>query len=280
MLNRVLHSGVVILGVVGCCFMAAIAKADSLTFVSNSPTNFAYDSSTHAVGAPGFAPGFGSSSWAAPGVPTTKIYFSPTTLFSNLTSALTLGDIASISYFTDNGGVSHIVNQTDWYLQIYTTNLLNDNSHFYDHRVTTEPYFAKNLSDGLGFNKFTSAAGPTNELRFFDAIGGYFGSYTDGSLQDIQVPLGNQYIKLFSLGIGSASATGFTGKLDGLTVTLKNGNVGTVNFEGPTVAPLPSTAWMGMSLFGLLGMAYGARRLGGHGFSSFFGSRLHQTSLT
>ena len=251
MLNRVLHRGVVIWGVF-FCFTAVIAKADSLTFVSNSPTNFAYDSSTQAVGAPVSAPGFSSSSWAAPGIPTTKIYFSPTALFGK--SGVTLGDISSISYFTDNGGVSHTVKPADWYFQIYTKTVLNTPG-FYDHRVTAEPYFAKNLSDGLGFNKFTSAAG-TNELRFFDAVGGYFGSYTDGSLQDIQVSLGSQFVKLFSLGIGSASATGFTGKLDGLTVTLKDGTVGTVNFEGSTVVPLPPTAWMGMGFFGILGMAY------------------------
>jgi hypothetical protein len=67
-------------------------------------------------------------------------------------------------------------------------------------------------------------------------------------------------LQYFSFQTGSAWAAGFTGLLDGLTITLSNGQVGTVDFENAlSVVPLPTAAWGGVS--GLVGLAgFGAMR--------------------
>jgi hypothetical protein len=63
------------------------------------------------------APGYASGSFKSNGVGKTDMYFTPEGLFSG--RSVTLGEIASISYWTKTGA-THAVDPRDWFLAIYT----------------------------------------------------------------------------------------------------------------------------------------------------------------
>ncbi len=104
--------------------------------------------------------------------------------------------------------------------------------------------------------------------------GGILGTYTDPTLSDLQSGAinwqsyysgyaNNTYdyrtaadtLEYFSLQTGSLWANGFTGLVDGVTITLNNGDVGRINLE--SVVPEPAM-FSGIVLLGLFGV--GRRR--------------------
>lgn len=195
----------------------------------------------NATGIPGTsAPGFEPSAWqasaTAPGQKA-ELYVPATQLFGH---PVHVEDIASVSWWTNKaGGVP------DWYFHIFTVrqNDGQDSGSWYRSRLNSEPY----LSGGTYTpNAWTlwSSADATHPLRFFDALrnGGIYGTYTDPLLSAVTSapvtwPNGTTWdyrteeVGAFSMQTGSGWSNEFTGLVDGLTVTLKSGEVATVNFE-------------------------------------------------
>ena len=183
------------------------------------------------------APGFGPSAWQAGGSTKAEFYVPAAALFGH---PVKVGDLASVSWWTNKeSGIS------DWYNLIYTVpqNDSKNTGTWYRSRLNSEPY----LSGGSytpGAWKLWSTGDADHPLRYFDALrnGGIYGTYTDPLLSGITsgpVTWANgtswdysgEQILSFSMQTGSGWANGFTGMLDGLTVTLKSGETATVNFE-------------------------------------------------
>jgi hypothetical protein len=192
------------------------------------------------------APGFSYGSFANNGGTTkSEIYLAPMSLFGR---EITIGEIASISYWTKNS-VAQIGTQVDWALAIYTKPYTGDVSTptWYGDRYGAEPYFSNMLNAPANtWNQWTSDAGD-NQLRFYEstagAPGANFGSYTDpywsgfkGSLALSSYARAVRDVLYISIQTGSAWTAGFTGKLDGLRVELTDGSVANVNFEPFIVA--------------------------------------------
>jgi hypothetical protein len=220
--------------------LVGAAHADSTTNTIVTPSSSVYDAN-HVQGVSGdYAPGFSSGSLKSDGVDKTDTYFTPETLFGH---SVTLGEISSMSYWTKKGD-THAVNPADWYLTIYTNPYDGDvsSASWYGDRIGTEPYYSENISDPANtWNNWTTD-GSSNKLRFFEstagAPGATFGSYTDpdwatfvnGSALSND-PYAGHSVQFFSVQTGSAWAAGFEGQVDGLTITLTNGDVANVNFE-------------------------------------------------
>ena len=225
------------------CTMPGMAV--NLTLLPNNPV--AVGSGT--LGIDGDSPAaWGSGSWEANGSTKSQFYFTPQQLFGE--SNVTIGDLSSISYFTKTSSDLTGANPVgDWYVQIYTTPYTGGAASWYGDRITAEPYQSKGLSvTPNDWTMFQSNTG-TNQLRFYNAVGGYFGSYTDGFLSDLSANYGSHTIKYITMGTGSDWAAGFTGQLDGLNIQLKNGNNANVNFEA---VPEPGVLSL-ISSFGVCG---------------------------
>jgi hypothetical protein len=208
-------------------------------------------SGNNVVGVPlDAAAGFASGSLASNGTNKTDMYFTPESLFGG--REVTLGDVASIAYFTKTGA-THVADPRDWFLNIYTKPYVGDVSTptWYGDRVGAEPYFSSALTDPANTWNQWSTGGSTNRLRFFEstqgAPGATFGSYVDPDWATFLAGnslSGSAYaghaILFFSIQTGSAWAPGFTGQVDGLRITLTDGSVATVNFETEPTPPIVS----------------------------------------
>ena len=229
----------------------ASAATSSNTVVT--PTSPVYDSAqdNNVVGVAGdSAPGFPTGSLASNGVGKTFIGLTPQQLFGR---SVTLGDIASMSYWTKKATL-HTVDAADWYVNIYTDPFTGDlkPGSWYGERIGTEPYFSANMTETAGAWNMWSTDGTSNRLRFFESTGGYFGNYFDPDWATFVAGTGlageqyaSQTVKLFTVQTGSGWAKGFPGQVDGLTITLTDGSVATVNFEARNVATDKATCKSG-----------------------------------
>lgn len=203
------------------------------------------------------ATGYASGSFASNGVAKSEIYFTPTELFGR---PVTLGEIASMSYFTKKGN-THAADPRDWYLTLYTKPFTGQSTaQWYGARIGTEPYFSANIADPISMWNEWSSSASSNTLRFFEstsgATGATFGSYSDPhwsafvagnalpgpSSSGGPYPYAAQSLLYFTVQTASGWAGGFTGRLDGLRVTLTDGSVATVNFE-PSSTPCTTTCY-------------------------------------
>ena len=217
------------------------------------------------------APGFGTGSFQANGATKTAITFTPETLFGS-GSSFDIGDIENISFWTKQSGVpSDPGTYVNWYLEIYAAPTGSGDDSWYRRRLNFEPYFSPDLNDTnqpadtwVEWSTDTSA----NQLRVFDAnrgaSGAVYGTYTDPFLSDIQVgPVDwNSFYSGYSstpvtyeddavwfmaISTGSGWASGFDGQVDGVTVTLKSGQIATIDFEA-----IPAPASCALLAFGAL----------------------------
>jgi hypothetical protein len=212
------------------------------------------------------APGFGTGSWQAPGAGAKQEAYVPVgALFSG---SVTIDDIASISYWTNKGTTAADV---DWTFLIYTAKTgSGDTGSFYHSRLNSEPYFTNTPSVTANTWHEWSTNDPSNPMTFYDqARSGNFGTYADPTLGDLQAgsvtwannaqyDYGSDTVSLFSLQTGSAWSNGFTGLVDGVTITLKNGDVGRINLEA---VPAPASVVGGLALLGGLGLVSALKRV-------------------
>ncbi len=176
-----------------------------------------------------------------------EIYFDPTKPPLNALGSFKIDDIQSISYQTkkptDQGS-------QDFFLVLYTVPDGNDDtSSWYGYRLNAEPYFSKSLNAPADtWNTWTTDE-TTNQLTFFDtAKTGTYGFYGQPTLQDLQngpinwsnynssytnqsIDYGNETVKYISIQTGSGWSSNFTGYLDAITISLKNGTTITIDLE-------------------------------------------------
>jgi hypothetical protein len=186
------------------------------------------------------APGFGTGSIRATGTPKAELAFLPADLFGH---AVTLGDVASVSYWTKKATTHADDHVQDWYLALYTAVYPAPTTGWYGARIGTEPYLARNLTETAGEWTRWSTDGETNQLRFFESTYGYFGSATDPTWTDFvagssltgshsadPVPYATQEIESFTVQTAS-SAAGFDGQLDGIRIELRDGAVAELDLQ-------------------------------------------------
>lgn len=192
------------------------------------------------------APGFAHGSFKSDGLLKTDMYFTVQPLFGD--RPVTVGDVANISYWTKKA-TTHADNLVDWSVIIYTAPYAGDASTptWYGARFGTEPYFAQNIVDPADTWNQWSSDDPVNRMRFYEstagAPGANFGSYTDPDWAAFKAanalsghPRSGLPVLFFSIQTGSATATGFTGQVDGLRIELTDGSVAKVNLEPFVVA--------------------------------------------
>jgi hypothetical protein len=189
------------------------------------------------------APGYPTGSIAhngGTGLFKSEAYITPESLFGR---EITLGEIASIKYWTKKG-TTHTADIYDWFLVTYTKRYAGQiGSSFYGVRLATEPYYSENLADPANtWNQWTSVGG-NNWLRFYESTYGYFGSYSDPHYSTFVagtslagsrgpgVPYASQPVLFFSPQTASGFPAGFTGQIDGMRIELTNGAVADLNFE-------------------------------------------------
>jgi hypothetical protein len=260
------------IGAIASLLFAASANA-SIVLTPSSPEATGTVKANTTTG----APGFGTSSFQEATNAKSEIYITPTELFN---SAVTLSQIASISYWTDKGAGGPT--PVDWSLYIYTNKTgVDDTGSFYHSRLTAEPYESSGTYTP-GVWKQWSTNDPSTPLRFYDSgrDGGNLGTLTDPTLSDLMnggnsytysgpnagpgavdpTNYNNESILYFSLQTGSAWSSGFLGSVDGLTVTLKDGRSASADFSATAAAAVPEPESIALIFAGLGGLVAASRR--------------------
>lgn len=160
-----------------------------------------------------------------------------TALFGSQAATLTISDIASISYNV-NSSTEH------WFLKIYTRpDNVNDQASWYGFSFTNN--YGSIATDGTWVEWSTGSGGM---LDLDDRNGQGAGTnYMDWAT--FESTYGNELVEMIS--VQTNSGPGTAGAMDGLVITLDNGDVGQVNF-----VPEPTS----IALLGLGGLALIRRR--------------------
>lgn len=219
--------------VAACAGLSASTKAatTNLTLYSNVPT----DESTPRTVADAPNVQFGPDSWqntALANPAKVNAYVTPSALFGH---SVTISDIASISYFTKTSA-----GQVNWFLNIYTDPELGGDASWYGQKFTNSDY-GSYAADGAWHSNNVSLLTRTNSAGA--AIG------PDEGLAAWKASYGSKMIQYFSPQTSSIN-NDTDSQIDGLVVTLTNGDIGNVNFAA---VPLPAAVWAGMGLMGALG---------------------------
>lgn len=153
------------------------------------------------------------------------------TLFPAEAATLSIADLASISYFTKTGAA--VPAGRDWWIQIYTRpDGVDDARSWYGYK------FTNNYNDHAhtgAWQQWSTDAGMTFNLD---------GSAVELTLASLVADYGNELVEMISVQTDSGW-NGFDGYLDGLEITLTNGSVGRVNFEGvERSVPEPGMLWL------------------------------------
>jgi hypothetical protein len=241
-------------------FVSAMASATvyNATVYPTSVTD-----TTPAVGVAGdYAPGFAGGSVKANETAKTALIIDIAGTFGK---AVTIGDLKSVSYYTKTTQ-THTEHAGDWYLELYTVADGTDDDSWYGRRLNSEPYLTGTSAAANQWNLWSTDAGATDRMRFFDAnrSGVGYGSYVDPFLSDLTsgavdwsdywgaatevVDYRSEQIWFAGISTGSGWADTFDGQVDGLRIELNDGDIANFNFE-----PVPEPATMALlALGGLL----------------------------
>jgi len=159
-----------------------------------------------------------------------------TALFGSQAATMTINDIASISY--------NVKSTTEhWFLKVYTRpDSVNDQASWYGYSFTND--YSTIPIDGA-WQQWSSGSG-NFDLDFRSGIGAGT-NYLDWAT--MQSTYGSELVEMISVQTNSGAGT--AGFMDGLEITLTNGDVGKVNF-----VPEPA----GLGLLSLGGLALLKRR--------------------
>jgi len=194
--------------------------------------------------------GYGPDSWQGPATGKSNWHAryiadgnALSALFPEDAASMTIADLAEISYFTKRPAGTEA--GRDWWVQIYTRpSGSGDKSSWYHDR------FINNYNDHANIGDWTEYSTDGGEMTFASNGWGVIGEST---LSELIAVAGDQQVEMISVQTNSGW-DGFDGYIDGLEITLTNGNVGQVNF-----VPEPGTLTL-MGVFGLLGMVAMRRR--------------------
>lgn len=197
--------------------------------------------------------GWGDSSWQGPETGKSNIHFRfdadgdlLSALFPDDAATLTIADIASISYHTLRPDGT--VETRDWWVQIYTRpDDVDDASSWYGYR------FINNYNDHTETGDWTEYS--TSSGMTFHRNDKYGDASVELTLDQMATVYGDELIEMISIQTDSGW-DGFEGCVDGLTITLKNENVGQVDFAA-VPEPTTLTIW---GAFGGLGLIAARRR--------------------
>jgi len=197
--------------------------------------------------------GFGADSWQGPATGKSNWharyvadgdYLS--TIFPTDAASMTIGDLASISYYTNRPTGTPA--GRDWWIQIYTRPTgTGDKSSWYHDR------FINNYDDHTNIGDWTQYS--TDDAMTFDSNG--LNVIGESTLAELIAAAGGQVIEMISVQTNSGW-NGFDGYMDGLEITLTNGNVGRVDF-GAVPEPASLIIW-GLLGVGCAGVAVVRRR--------------------
>ena len=167
--------------------------------------------------------GFGPDSWQGPAVGQVELarplsigWGQSLRVVPGGRPTMTINDLHSIAYFTKRP--ASIPAGEDWWIQIYTRP-----TGFGDAKPWYHAKFTNNYSDHTDTDVWTEYS--TDGTMTFDGM----------TLAALQTAAGTQEIEMISIQTNS-SWPGFDGYIDGLVITLANGNVGRVNL-GSAVNP-------------------------------------------
>jgi len=168
---------------------------------------------------PGDAPtGFGPDSWQGPAAGKSNYHVryladgdKLSALFPADAATLTINDLASISYFTKRPAGTPA--GRDWWITIYTRLTGSGDASSWYHAKFTNNYGSHTETDA--WTQYSTASTMT---------------FNGMTLAALQSSAGGQLIEAITIQTDSGW-NGFDGYVDGLEITLMNGNVGQVNFE-------------------------------------------------
>ncbi|MBI1190534.1 MAG: hypothetical protein GC200_07640 [Tepidisphaera sp.] len=237
----------------GMALVASAQAGDTYTTILPTYSGAFSVAGNNTDAAPGFGPGSFQASTATQSK--SELYIPASQIFN---TTVHINDIQSISYWTNKGTTAA---DPDWTFYIYTAPTgADDTASWYKSRLNSEPYFTG--TTGVAANTWHqwSTGDATNPMRFYDqARSGNFGTYTDPTLAALQSgavtwgnnasrDYGSEVVNIISLQTGSAWANGFAGLVDGVTITLNNGDSAYVN-----LVPAPGAA-AAMGMLGLVGL--------------------------
>jgi hypothetical protein len=221
--------------------LAGPVMADSIT-IQVSPDQVP-DESPPRVNVGDAPTGFGSESWQ--NADTGKVNWHAryladgnalSALFPTEAATLTIGDLASIDYWTKRP--SGTAAGEEWAVFIYTRpDGVNDASSWYGYR------FLNNYNEHTETDAWTQYS-TSSGMTFRDNAGNAGG--VSGDLAYLKANFGSELVEMISIQTMSNYAD-FNGYVDGLTITLDSGSVGSVNL-------IPEPATMGLLGLGLAGV--------------------------
>ena len=192
--------------------------------------------------------GFGPDSWQGPATGKTNWHAryladgdALSDLFPDDAATMTIADLDEISYSTKRP--SGIPAGRDWWVQIYTrpTGTVDKSSWYHDRFINN--YSSHTALDA--WTQYSTSTGMTFHSNGWGVIG-------ESTLAELIAAAGSQEIEMISVQTDSGW-DGFDGYMDGLEITLTNGNIGEVDF-------VPEPATMCMLGLGALGLTRRKRK--------------------